>query len=64
MINIWNPKLGVFGNFERIAKCLSRTESKTTQNGAEILEAEANMVEAVVDEYYAVIGEERDEENV
>lgn len=61
MINIWNPKLGVFGNFERIAKCLSRTESKTNQNEIDILEAESNMVEAVIDEYYAVIGEERED---
>lgn len=58
---MWNPKLGVFGNFERIAKCLSRTESKTSQNEIDILDAEANMVEAVIDEYLCVVGEERDE---
>lgn len=59
---IWDTKLGVFGNFERIAKGLSRTESKTSRNEADILEAEANMVEAVVDEYFAFIGEEREED--
>lgn len=58
---MWNPKLGVFGNFERIAKCLSRTESKTSQNEIDILEAEANMVEAVIDEYLCVVGEERED---
>lgn len=58
---MWNHKLGKQGNVERLEDALSRTQSQTFQNQIDILEAEANMVEAVIDEYYAVIGEERED---
>lgn len=59
---------GKQGNIERLERAISRTQAQVYNNKAEtdaaILEADANLVEMVIDEFYATIGEEREEENV
>ena len=55
---------GFLGSLERVGDLASNADTKSNINAQDILEAEANMVEAVYDEYLALVGEERKDENV
>lgn len=58
----YDPKIGLFGNIKRLFDERNRINEDVVENKAqaelEIIEAEANKVEAVIDEYLAIIGEE------
>lgn len=61
----YKPKLGVFGNLQRLINELTKTNNTadTDRINAEnyYLEVLANQVEAVIDEYNALTGEESEE---
>lgn len=57
----YNPSLGIFGNLKRLYEERNKTNATVYNNREEsersLLEASADMVEAVIDEFNAFMGE-------
>ena len=52
--------LGIIDNIKVVIKSLTDVDAIVKVNVNDISEAEANMVEAVIDEYDALVGEEEE----
>lgn len=54
----YRHELGLFGNINALFKEAMRIENKSERNELEIM---ANMVESVIDEFHAFVGEEEED---